>query len=516
MTKNDQRKSKYADSNAQPYAVKAVYKDPIVPTYQGNPNIEALPPILEENEWAEFLTVYPDFEDSLRNQGVAVRNHILEEIRRTLYQPFSTSTSFAVDFDVMVRSGYITRNPFNPEHRRNLLEKYDQYKQLDIQKLLMNEFDQATFPSYTLAIMGLSGMGKTRLIRRVLAYYPQIIEHGTYQDGRPLLYKQVVHLMFSCPPNGTLRAFAEDALIALGNLLGKDYYSQYVSQKGANTNTLLQGFLAVASEHYLGALILDEIANLYGAKEGKILKNFLLLLANDFQIPLVLIGSPLASNLLSTEFRQLRRMHGSGEYNHWVQMNKDSKNWNIFTEALFKYQIVKRPAKKIKKLQSKLHDISGGVTDLAVKMFLVAQKQAMRDDTEEITPGLLNFVADNQFTWARDAVNALRLGTKLALQRYEDLYFEKAKRFFNENHNSSSSIIDNSAPEPEPTKTINSTETNPDDEPKKKAKGSKTRGKKQEPEALLLALVKEGHENKKSAYESLKDAGWIGSIQEYL
>ncbi len=557
MPKNELGRPRFVSHHMQMPAIEAKYIDAELPSYRGNPNIETLPPMLEENEWADMLERRPDFDGSLRALRTVARRQLLSEFREKLYQPFSTSTEFALDFDTALRTGYVHRNPFDPEYRRKLLEQYDQLEsklktlsddqKANKQKEIVNQIDDDSSPADVLAVFGLSGMGKTRLVRRVLAYYLPKFTHGHYKDGRPLLYTQLTYLMFSCPPRGTLLEFAEDALITISEKLGKDYFTPYASQKGSKANTLLRGFLTVATEHYLGALVLDEVGNLYGAKEGKILQNFLLMLSNDFQIPVVLIGSPMASNLLTKNFRQLRRSSGSSEYNHWVQMEKDSENWSMLSQALFEYQVVRKPVKLTDKLQSKLHDISGGITDLAVKMFMTAQKQAMSDEEEKITPGLLQYVADKHFAWARPAVAALKLGTPQALRKYEDLYFENVKKqeyssqkSTDETNNRSASKVSQpkesaeanaqseakkrlgddakSQSESETARSEETAEVSAKAETKNNEKKTRkySRNKKKEPDALLLKIVQEGHKNNLSAYESLKKEGWIGSIQEYL
>lgn len=516
---NNTERPRFHSAVKSVHKVNAEYHPAIIPSHRGNPNLEALPPILDESAWMDRLVRYPDFDPSLRSLPVEVRFNLLEDIRR-LYQPLDIPLRLAMDFDTLLRSGYVNRSPFSADYRRNLLEKRDGFEQ-NFSQRIMDEYDNDGLVTSGLTIKGLSGVGKTRTINRILARYPQVIKHTEYK-GKPCFYSQIVFMKFDCPPHGTLRAFAEDGLLYLDEILGSDYYPKFKINRFLNTNHLLRAFLNIATEHYLGVLILDEIGNLFGAKEGRIIQNTLIMMSNDFNIPVILIGNPLAERILDSQFRQMRRSYGYDKYNNWLQMGRDDDDWVTFCETLWKYQYVKNQTKLTANLLNKLHGISGGVTDLAIKMFISAQKRAMRDGGEEITTSLLQFVANEEFAWARNAVQALSLGTEQALKKYEDLYtdYKKLTRgdmgkpialgVFGDRPSSEVSSCDNKIEPQEIEQPISSAQ-----EVKAKGKKKHLNGKTKE-QGLLAQLVIEGRKNNQTAYQVLKDTGIIVNIQDYL
>ena len=53
----------------------AIYRDPMVDTYKGNPFIEALPPILSEDEAIALMRYRPHYEDSYCTLPAHIRLH---------------------------------------------------------------------------------------------------------------------------------------------------------------------------------------------------------------------------------------------------------------------------------------------------------------------------------------------------------------------------------------------------------------------------------------------------------
>src|SRR5699024_3054395 len=55
----------------------------------------------------------------------------------------------------------------------------------------------------SLSIIGISGIGKTTAIERLLLMYPQVIKHEAY-EGQPFNHTQIVWLKIDCPYDGSL------------------------------------------------------------------------------------------------------------------------------------------------------------------------------------------------------------------------------------------------------------------------------------------------------------------------
>jgi hypothetical protein len=121
---------------------------------------------------------------------------------------------------------------------------------------------------------------------------------------------------------------------------------------------------------------------------------------------------------------------------------------------------------------------------------------------------------EHQFAWTREAVQAVKLGTEEARKKYEDMYF-KNRDYDGQNRNSPTASA-NMITDPQAEQQAEPAKPEILAIPEKTLGDPPTKGKKKKPVALLVNIVEEGHKNNKSAYDALKEAGWVGSIQEYL
>lgn len=495
------------------YQVEAKYQEQEIESHQGNPNIEALPHLLDHDEWTNLLTFEIKYDPKHRQNRKIVRQNRCQEIKR-IFIPLSKSVALAVDFDALLRSGYTERNPFSASYKKKLLDQLDK---LDSDKQRMDEFDNAGITTSGIHVVGLSGIGKTRSINRILSRYPQIIVHTKYRDI-PHLVKQLVYLKIDCPENGRPRDLAEDALRKMDELLETNYYEKYSTgskkQIPGRARNLMAGFLRVANIHHLGVLIIDEIQNLHGSKEGRVLLNTLVKMSNEFDIPIILIGTPKAEHILTKEFRQLRRGNALNDYGDWRQMRNDNSNadWDNFVEKMWPYQYTTETAELTKEIKDVIYKYSAGISDIAIKFFISSQTHAILNDTM-ISASLLRYVGNEEFAWAKKATEALQLGTPQALMQYEDLYFMNVK---SQPPTEIPSLI------PPFPRSANNTEepVNAKNDPgipsNKKEPAEQKKNKKGSGTGYLAQTVKAGQEVNKSAYESLQEEQLVASIEEYL
>jgi hypothetical protein len=96
--------------------------------------------------------------------------------------------------------------------------------------------------------------------------------------------------------------------------------------------------------------------------------------------------------------------------------------WRLFIEALCRYQYVRTPAPPTQELMDVLYDESQGITDFAVKIFVLAQVRAIVTGVETITKALIRSVAHDSLRLARPVLQALRTGNKAALATMSDIH----------------------------------------------------------------------------------------------
>jgi hypothetical protein len=281
----------------------------------------------------------------------------------------------------------------------------------------------------------------------------------------------------------------------------------------------------VASLHSIGVLVIDEIQHLSQAKSGGSSKmlNFFVQLINTIGLPVVLVGTYKAISVLSGEFRQTRRGTGQGDL-VWDRMKKD-ETWEWFLECLWGYQYVQQRSPLIPELSDALYDVTQGITDFAVKVYMLAQVRAIATGEEAVTAQGIRLAAQESLRMANPILQALRTGDTRILHTVEDVYPINLDSFLQEAQSKLNKAEQvealtrtrkvSSAKESSPTKAISQAET-VTKTVETPPKTSKTRKKKKLAADSLPAIATIGEKQKLTAYEALKQAGLIRPATEYL
>jgi hypothetical protein len=385
--------------------VQAVYRAPEVPDHVGNPLEEALPPMLTTDQLILRLQHFPAFDEAARNASDEVRYLLIQNSMR-FFVPLDMHIDLYRRFSNVIRIGYAGRNPVarnrksRPNHR---LESFDQYGS-------QCNSNTAQFMSTAAGfnIAGISGVGKSFSIDRILKLFPQVIHHSNYED-KPFTQTQIVWLKLDCPFDGNPRGLCISFFKTVDALLGTNYRRTHAKTRRIQTE-LLSDMATVAANHYIGVLVIDEVQRLSLAKSGgaDLLLNFFVQLVNDMGVPVVLVGTYGALAVLSGQFSVLRRGTGQGDL-IWDRMQKDGQ-WELFVKSLFRAQYTRKafsgddiadppPTDPIKKqpaqpqrLSDVLYEESQGITDLAVKIYMFAQERAIDTGKEIVTASIIRSV----------------------------------------------------------------------------------------------------------------------------
>ncbi|WP_340392832.1 hypothetical protein [Paenibacillus sp. FSL E2-0190] len=147
--------------------------------------------------------------------------------------------------------------------------------------------------------------------------------------------------------------------------------------------------------------------------------SFFVLLSNVISLPTILIGTPKAQALFS-DFRIARRGSGQGDV-VWLPMKKNESSWRLFIEGIWDYQWVRSPITLTKELDDAMYEVCCGITDIAVKIFILAQIRAITSGTEMISPEIIRSVAKDNLKLVEPMLNALRTGNAVQIAKYGDI-----------------------------------------------------------------------------------------------
>lgn len=385
-----------------------------LPEYDENPFISELPPILPQEDILNDLAVRPEFSDQERAYPTHIRKHCIMRLSR-YFEPMDRQIQLAERFDMLLRQGYVGRNPLTHDYVRYLQNGAERIEatSLQISTHIPVENTAASF-----ALAGCSGIGKSKAMERVLHQYPQCIQH-TY----PFNLVQIPWLKLDCPHQGSPKQLCINFFSEVDRLVGSSYFKWY--GKRQSLDEMMVHMAQIANLHAIGVLVIDEIQHLRKAKIGSdSLLNFLVTLVNTIGVPVILIGTLSAVSLLQDNFRQARRASGLGSL-VWDRMPA-GKAWNYFIDQMWGYQWTREVTPITPEIREALYNESQGILALVVKLFMLAQMRvisigAVRGNPEVLTAKLLSKVAKEDFQIVQPMLVALRTNDVKALQKYDDL-----------------------------------------------------------------------------------------------
>lgn len=509
--------------------VQAAYRKPECPDHFGNPLIEALPPILTDDQVMIRLPYYPKYQEAQREEPAHIR-YLLIQNGLKFFAPLDIHIDLQRRFSNLLRIGYAERNPIKNGFWKNLNARLDSFDQYCDQYEQQPDHLPSTAAGFN--IIGPSGVGKSFSVERILSITPQIIHHSHYR-GRDFTHSQLVWLKLDCPFDGNTRGLCLQFFKAVDSILGTNYYYDY-TRKRLIQNALLLEMANVAASHFLGVLVIDEIQRLSLAKSGgaDLMLNFFVQLINTIGVPVVLIGNYKALAVLSVDFSQMRRGTGQGDL-IWDLMEKD-KQWELFVESLWRFQYTKKRCSHKKRcgrlnktdkssknsltLSDVLYEETQGITDFAVKAYMFAQERAIDSGKEVVTAAIIRSAVKDKLRIPREVLQALKTKDKRVLERYEDLYSRLFKSYLYQQPEAGQDETHSIKPDEQSELAVTEDKNNTSPRGKKNTprNGRKspsspsTRGEL--PELVAALEAKDGM----GAYDALKQAGHIRSPSEYL
>jgi len=305
----------------------AEYLPQEVPQFRDNPLTEALPPTLAPNEVTEYLLQLPPYSVKDRRMSQVSRLHMTETARE-FFVPNGKHLTAYYAISNMIRRGYVRRNPVLWDHWKRAHENIESFLKAIKAKPFPNSRARG------LAIVGCGGTGKSTTVEKILQSLPQVITHTSYKN-QDLIMNQLVWLKLDCPRFGSLRELCVNFFRAVDEVLMTQYQTRYGGNGSHRSlESLIAGMARVAANHCLGLLVIDEIQDLSEARSGGeiTMVNFFVHLENAIGVPFALIGTQAAIPLLSSQFRQTRRVSEQG-YITWDRMSEvECDNEELFDE----------------------------------------------------------------------------------------------------------------------------------------------------------------------------------------
>lgn len=383
-----------------------------------NPFALAIRPALTEEQVIDEVARTPRIYEGERDLPPYARRELVMRLD-DFVEPLPRFFELESRISGMIRAGYARRNPLPLGMQRRLIEAQG-----------LESRDFLTLPPITLApglsLIGFSGVGKTTAVSAILNLHTQVHTHTTFL-GEPFHRTQLVWLRVACPPTGGARALLMNVFQELDRLLGTDYHRRYESSRRSAAE-LVPNLVELMGTLGLGLLVIDEIQRLVrlGSDEAQWLLDVFTHLRTESQTPVMLIGTPKAMRVLDSGFEQARRNTSLGHID-WKPMANDDV-WAFFVEQMWQLQWLSSPTPLTMELQDALYEWSQGITDLAVKIFKMAQYLVIGTDREELNPALFELVVRTEFAWFVEWIPYLKVRDPALMSGAFDRLFEPKGR----------------------------------------------------------------------------------------
>lgn len=403
-------------------------KDSGIRAYAQNPLIDACGPILTPKQLARLLVHLPP--KPIPGEAALLgphAEHALGDVWR-LHVPTSTGIQIAQTLDFMQRQGYVHRRPRTAATNRLL------------HGLPAVGCDQAAI-QLAAAVGGISGVGKSEALSRALSLKPQVVTHPDF-PGLNGPVKQLLWLKLDVPESGRIGDLAESLLRVTDEALGTDYRHSLLSGRGRSGGTLAAEWVAKVRCNFLGVLVLDEVQNLFkiatrarrsmanrgsadrlelGVVDDQALK-LVLTLTNTSKIPVAVCGTPDGIGALMTRMSTAQRISTAGYHEIPYWSTPDFKYFKqYFFPELCAYQFLPERLDASDEVRCAVHRLSGGVSRIAVALWVHGQKEAISRGSRRLEIKDLQAAADGPLRLVQPAVAALLSQDPHRMLRYQDL-----------------------------------------------------------------------------------------------
>ncbi len=405
-------------------------KKELLNPYAGNLLIDCLPPIPDMTAILERQTCLPKTPANILDLPFEIRMHHLLDIWDNFWIPSHVGSSVIESIDHMIRYGYKNRHVADPKTWAFIYES---------SSTVHNQHNRTAIAS---SLIGIPGVGKSKLIARALGYYPQIKIHSNFPNILNEHYQMVWQSVEV--GSGKLSDFAYELMRSWDQVLMQKApgtplkFARTIALSTRNGDSMYDEWLQAAKSHFLGILHIDEVQNFFDipslkkrqagngnanfapkVKDDKLLKNFLNL--TNSGLPILISGTPDGISFLTSRFSTSQRISTFGANELTRYEHTEDREYLVFLGQLMKYQYVKKPLTNLQELAVLMLDLTAGIKRLIIALWIEAHKCAYRRARDDLLLDDFKAAESSNFKMIRPAINAVKSGNPRHIEQYMDL-----------------------------------------------------------------------------------------------
>ena len=340
-----------------------------------------LSPMKTGKELLSEMTVLPKQDPDIRSQLSTVRLMALSDLY-DIYLPSSMSVEIynklylALLRSLQKKEGPIAQIQRNENHKR----------------ICQRENNNILGGADSFSIIGTSGIGKSTAINRAIDL---ITEQGLIENSHA---KIVPCLVVQCPHDSSVKGLLLEILRKTDTFLNSDYYAKALRNRV--TTDMLIGNVSQIAVNHIGLLVVDEIQNVVGNKNGKALVAMLTQLINSSGISICMVGTPECTVFFDQAMQLARRALGL----YYSAVEYDQFFYD-FCAILFQYQYTQHKTEITDAIVQWLYDHSGGVISIVVSLLHDSQEIAILNGTESLNLDSLNDAYKKRLTMLYHYIN---------------------------------------------------------------------------------------------------------------
>jgi AAA domain len=332
--------------------------------------------------------------------------------------------------------GLERRNPTWPEVQR-WINSTQQWHGCSVDQIPWNPVQ-----AKGIILEGMTGIGKSHIVERVLGLLPQVVDHEPKGDWGMLKLRQLVWLKVPMPADHSRRGLLASILAEMDRVLETDYYSSLVRSSN-KIETLIVGVMQLLVQHRCGMLIIEEAqeANLGSKVFSRDFLNFFLRILN-WGVPTMIVGNPLSFLELRMHAQDVDRFSEGGWFSMFPELGSNSSPWKkSWIPGLWQPSLLDvadaefTPVHAVPEATdwaSLLWQMTGGLPRQLARLRAEVMDWALLNNVPQVTTDLVFqvFVQSPRFSVVIARNRALANHDIKALMGYRDLPLEQLRQYW--------------------------------------------------------------------------------------